>query len=74
MSCKLIIVISSVTCTQRMWCALFLESHTKKEIHEKLMEDLSNLVSILEPSDVAFGILIYMNNDKHWWETYRKRE
>ena len=41
-------------------------SHSKKSIDDEIKENPSNLMTLLTPSDVAWALLVYVNNDEYW--------
>ena len=50
-----------------------LVSNTKKLILDKIKDDTSNLFALLEKSDIAWAVLIYLNNEKYWEDAITKK-
>ena len=48
-------------------------SHTKKAILDKIIDNPSNLFAILDSSDIAWAILIYVNNKEYWEAEIEKK-
>ena len=50
-------------------------SHSKKSIDDEIKENPGNLMTLLTPSDVAWALLVYVNNDEYWtWKIKYKNK